>query len=1155
MTGFPIEDSAVGLPALLTLLKRAGAYFQTHHCWWRLVYLIVLLILVPAPVLGAVGPVPERSGIEFDSEITGFLTENYLAEHFLSSKSPFGLLPEGSLPLLQLASLTDSSGGNESPPIGLDPFQCYRTSRKCGSEAPLNQGNLCESESACGGIESETSYCKPEGFFPLTIDLSNRFETGSYFLRKALGLCNPADENATGINDAVTHLRAYDIQSNPDNNFQSGHSRQLGLRIENEFHPKFGDLVVDTVQADALLVPSAKSHDLPISPLDPSGHAVDNFQCYQVVLNPFSPFFPKNLNVAVDDQFHQPKVMRLVIPSRLCVPVALNGGQKKNPGTDLMCYRIQPEASICSSAAPLNAGGACRTEQDCGGTRKTSFCLAQRPHIKVSGLHTANEIESDETFSTIREEELCVPSRIQGQDDSDGDGFTVTEGDCNDNDPNIRPNAPEVCGNLIDDDCDGEVDDVAECAASCQPGEACQTGVPGLCGPGQVMCPEDASGEAICQRDNLPVAETCDGLDNDCDGETDETLGQTTCGLGVCGHTVDNCVAGQTQSCDPLQGAALESCDGLDNDCDGATDETLGETTCGLGVCSHTVDNCIAGQSQSCDPLQGAGAEICDGLDNDCNGAADEGLGQTTCGLGVCSHTVDNCIAGQAQSCDPLQGAGQEICDGLDNNCDGATDEGLGQTTCGLGVCSHTVDNCIAGQSQSCDPLQGAALEICDGLDNNCDGATDEGLGQTSCGVGACERTVANCSNGVAQLCMPGEPVPENCDNDIDDDCDGVVNQIEACPNQSPLAQNDAYAVRIGETLSVPAPGVLANDSDPEHDPLTVALQSNPANGLLAFNPDGSFSYTPNVPSPTAGSLNPVVKFNPLDGVTVIATPLVANLTDDNGDGKVDTRDVPDIIVNTANEVIRAFSGDDGRELFSTDPAYPIAQFTNIALGDINGDGFVEFVASHLDQNHLVAFDHTGAFLWLSDAHALPGRVDAKTAISIANLDGSGPPEIIAGASVYDAEGRFLGDGRDLGGTSGINAGRAAISVVADIDLDGTPEIIAGPTVYRLVNGTLTVVWQRTDLTDGLTGVGNFDDDPFAEIVLVSAGRAQMLNHDGSNAEVWNPPSHGPINLTLGGNGGAPTIADVDGDGMPEIGIAGISVYAVYERDGKVRWF
>ena len=77
------------------------------------------------------------------------------------------------------------------------------------------------------------------------------------------------------------------------------------------------------------------------------------------------------------------------------------------------------------------------------------------------------------------------------------------------------------------------------------------------------------------------------------------------------------------------------------------------------------------------------GPEVCDGIDNDCNGAVDDGLGTTTCGVGACTRTVDNCVGGVPQTCTPGVPS-PEVCDGLDNDCNGSVDDG--------GVCAATLD-------------------------------------------------------------------------------------------------------------------------------------------------------------------------------------------------------------------------------------------------------------------------------------------------------------------------------------------------------------------------------------------------------------------------------------------------------------------------------
>jgi hypothetical protein len=230
-------------------------------------------------------------------------------------------------------------------------------------------------------------------------------------------------------------------------------------------------------------------------------------------------------------------------------------------------------------------------------------------------------------------------------------------------------------------------------------------------------------------------------------------------------------------------GASDNSCDGIDNNCNGQVDEgyTPTQTTCGVGVCASTgllacvngslQDTCTAGNPTGND-------DNCNGIDENCSGTADENYVpiSTTCGIGACGATGKLiCSAGtEVNTCTP--GSPQtEVCDGVDNDCDGAIDENLGTTTCGVGACQRTVDNCINGIVQTCTPGSPSS-EVCDGIDNNCNGLVDEDLTQ-QCGVsdiGACRYGTQTCSNGSWGSCVGNvDPTAEICDDGIDNDCNG----------------------------------------------------------------------------------------------------------------------------------------------------------------------------------------------------------------------------------------------------------------------------------------------------------------------------------------------------------------------------------------------
>jgi hypothetical protein len=201
----------------------------------------------------------------------------------------------------------------------------------------------------------------------------------------------------------------------------------------------------------------------------------------------------------------------------------------------------------------------------------------------------------------------------------------------------------EICDGL-DNDCNGVPDDTAE-ACDCLPGEQrrCYGGPPGTDGQGpcvggvQTCGPEGRFGPCAGQR--LPESEICDGQDNDCNGRADDSAA----GAGAaCERGVGACAAVGRIACDGLAGELFcdavlgepgaEQCNDVDDDCDGLVDEELGVgEACfvGEGACRREgAQRCDDGGGVTCGAAPGAPeAERCNDLDDDCDGAVDEGLG------------------------------------------------------------------------------------------------------------------------------------------------------------------------------------------------------------------------------------------------------------------------------------------------------------------------------------------------------------------------------------------------------------------------------------------------------------------------------------------------------------------------------------------------
>ena len=364
----------------------------------------------------------------------------------------------------------------------------------------------------------------------------------------------------------------------------------------------------------------------------------------------------------------------------------------------------------------------------------------------------------------------------------------------------------ETCDGAVDDDCDGETDegDAVGCEVWYADVDADGAGDPAdtrcLCAPGE---PWTAAAGDDCD-DAAPAVhpgaeEACDGVDDDCDGETDEGFEDLDeDGTPDC---VDEDTDGDGQpnltDCAPLDpeihAGAVEACDGVDNNCNQITDEGFPDPD-GDGVASCVDpddDGDGADDPDDCAPLDPAihpgAVETCNGVDDDCDGATDEGdLDSDGDGLADCVDLDDDDDGTpDLGDCAPLDdtvhpGAG-EACNGADDNCNQLSDEGWPDADAdGAANCVDADDDGDGvDDPDDCAPLDPAvhpfAEEACNGVDDDCDGVIDDGWDDLDV------DGVADCLDGD----LDGDGVDNEADNcpltpnpeqeDLDDDAKGDV--------------------------------------------------------------------------------------------------------------------------------------------------------------------------------------------------------------------------------------------------------------------------------------------------------------------------------------------------------------------------------------------